>query len=105
MSNPISQPVVPPQPNEAYYGIQELGLFQTFTRTTYQSAFGVQAPAYDPSRLIKTWFDSTVDTSTSTNIAVYRIIAQDQNGNWGVQQMVMPVSEAAIVNIPGTIAY
>jgi hypothetical protein len=105
MSNPISQPVVPPQPNEEYYGVQALGLFQTFNRNTYLSAFGVQALAYDPSRLIKNWFDSTVDTSSPGNIAVYKIVAQDQNGNWGLQQLVMPASEAAAVNLPGAIAY
>ncbi|MBV8846582.1 MAG: hypothetical protein JO307_27570 [Bryobacterales bacterium] len=105
MSNPVSQPVIPPQPNEEYYGTQALGLFQTFNRDTYLSTFGVQAPSYDPTRLIKSWFDSTVDASNPSNIAVYKIVAQDQNGHWGLQQLVMPASEAATVNLPGTIVY
>jgi hypothetical protein len=58
MSNPVSQPVIPPQPNQLYYGVSALALFQTFTRDTYLSAFGIQAPPYDPTRVIKTWFDS-----------------------------------------------
>lgn len=105
MSNPISQPVVPPQPNEESYGAQALALFKTFTRATYLNTFGVQAPAYDPSRVIKAWFDSTVDTSDPANVAVYKIVGQDPNGNWTLRQMVIPTQEAATVNLPGTIMY
>ena len=105
MSNPVSQPVIPPQPNQLYYGVSALALFQTFTRETYLSAFGIQAPSYDPTRVIKTWFDSTVDTSNPSNVALYNIVGQDQSGNWRVQQMVMPAQEAATVNLPGASAY
>ena len=52
MSNPVGQPVIPPQPNQLYYGVSALALFQTFTRETYLSALGIQAPAYDPTRVI-----------------------------------------------------
>ena len=97
MSNPVSQPVIPPQPNQQYYGVSALALFQTFTRETYLSAFGIQAPSYDPTRVIKTWFDSTVDTSNPSNVALYNIVGQDQSGNWRVQQMVMPAQQAATV--------
>ena len=86
MSNPVSQPVIPPQPNQLYYGVSALALFQTFTRETYLSAFGIQAPSYDPTRVIKTWFDSTVDTSNPSNVALYTVVAQAQNGNWGLQR-------------------
>jgi hypothetical protein len=72
MSKPISQPVVAVQPNQQYYGTQELSLFKTFSRDTYLATFGVQAPAYDPSRLIKSWFDSTVDLSDPGNVVVYK---------------------------------
>ncbi len=105
MSNPISQPIVPPQPDQVYYGVQELALFKTYTRDSYLAAFGVHAPAYDPSRVLKSWFDSTVDTSDSGNVAVYRVIAQDSSGNWGVRQLVMPAAEAATVNLPGAVFY
>src|SRR5215831_12044836 len=105
MSKPISQPVVPVQPNQQYYGTQELSLFKTFSRDTYLATFGVQAPAYDPSRLIKSWFDSTVDLSDPGNVVVYKILGQDQNGNWTLKQTVMPTVEAATVNLPGTISF
>ena len=105
MSNPVSQPVRPAQPNLLAYGISQLALFNTYTRESYLSAFGIQAPAWDPSRVRKAWFDSTVDTSDPSNVAVYKIIALDSNGNWGLRQMVMPASEAASVNLPGAVTY
>lgn len=105
MSNPVSVPVVPPQPSSEYYGIAALSLFQNFSRASYLAAFGVQAPPYDPLRLIKYWFDSTADTSSAANVSVYKILGQDQSGNWGLQQMVIPASEAATVNLIGSVNY
>lgn len=105
MSNPVSVPVTPPQPNAEIYSIGALGLFQTYSRASYLAAFGIQAPAYDPSRLIKNWFDSTADTSSPSNVSVYRIAGQDASGNWGMPQMVIPASEAATVNLPGAVTY
>jgi hypothetical protein len=102
---PVSLAAAPPQPNQAYYGTEALTLFKSFTRDSYQAAFGVSAPAYDPSRVIKTWFDSAADTSNPSNVSVYNILTQDSSANWVVQQMVMPASEAASVNFPGAVTY
>jgi len=105
MSTPVSIPVNPPQPNTEYYGIAALGLFQNYSRESYLAAFGVQAPPYDPSRLIKMWFDSAADTSNPANVSLYKTVGLDQSGNWSLQQMVIPASEAATVNLPGTVTY
>jgi hypothetical protein len=108
MSNviqPISPPVVPAQPSTEFYTIQDLALFKAYSRDSYRAAFGVEAAAYDPARVLKSWFDSTVDVSDPANVAVYRVVAQDQHGNGILQQMVMPAQEAATVNLPGAIQY
>jgi hypothetical protein len=105
MSTPVSQPVIPPQPDLEAYGVQELALFNTYTRATYQAAFGVQAPAWDPTRLTKTWFDSTVDTSNPANIATYQIVGTDPSNNWVIEPLTMPAPEAATVNLTGAITY
>jgi hypothetical protein len=105
MTNPISQPVVPAQPNAAYYGIDALALFKSYTRDTYRAQFGLEAPPYDPSRLTKTWWDSTADTSHPENVAVYKIAAKDSTGIWAIRQMVIPAAEAASVNLPGAVQY
>ena len=102
---PVSQPAAPAQPSTEFYSAQDLALFQAFTRDSYRTAFGVEAPAYDPARLLKSWFDSTVDVSDPGNVAVYRIVAQDQNGKGFLRQVVMPAQEAATVNLPGAIQY
>jgi hypothetical protein len=105
MTIPHSEPVVPAQPKQYSYGFGDLALFKTFTRESFRAAFGTEAPPYDPSRLIKTWFDTTVDTSDAANIVVYKVISADSKGQWGVRQMVMPAREAATVNLPGAVSY
>src|SRR5271154_5931030 len=79
---PVSQPVIPAQPDLLAYGIQELALFVSYTRDSYLAAFGVQAPAWDPTRVKKTWFDTTVDASNAINVAVYKIVGTDASGNY-----------------------
>jgi len=103
--HPVSHPVVPAQPSTQFYTIQDLALFKSYSRDSFRAAFGVEAPAYDPAHLRKSWFDSTADVSSPDNVAVYHIAAQDPNGNGIVRQMVMPAQEAAAVNLPGAIPY
>jgi hypothetical protein len=102
---PTSKPVVPAQPDLLAYGIQELALFGNYTRDSYLAAFGIQPPAWDPSRVKKTWFDSTVDTSDAANVAVYKFAAREASGSYTIKQMVIPAHEAATVNLPGAITY
>src|SRR5690349_20763739 len=90
MGTPVSRPVIPAQPNLLAYGTSQLSLFESYTRESYLAAFGVQAPAWDPSRVRKAWFDSTVDASDPANVAVYKIFAPDASGVWGFRQMAMP---------------
>jgi hypothetical protein len=104
-NSPISPPVVPAQPSTEFYNILDLALFKAYSRDSYRAAFGVEAPAYDPTRVLKSWFDTTVDVSSPGNVAVYRVVAQDPNGNGILQQMVMPAQEAATVNLSGAIQY
>jgi hypothetical protein len=105
MSIPVSAPVVPPQPNLPAYGFQELALFRSYTRESYRAAFGIEAPPWDPSRLKKTWFDSTADRSDPSNVSVYKFFGRDAAGNWAIRQLVVPAQEAATVNLPGTQVY
>jgi hypothetical protein len=102
---PISTPAAQPQPNQETFAIDALALFHTYTRDSYSAAFGVDAPAWDATRLGKSWFDSTVDTSNLANVANYLTIGQDPTGAWAVLPYTMPVSEAATVNIAGAIVY
>jgi hypothetical protein len=102
--NPTSVPVIPAQPDQASYGPDALALFKTFTRDRYLAAFGVQAPAWDVSRPPKFWFDSTVDVSAPSNVAVYKVI-DSSSGAPTLRQFVIPAAEAASVNLPGAVTY
>jgi hypothetical protein len=102
---PTSTPAAQPQPNQETFAIDALALFHTYTRDSYNAAFGVDAPAWDPARLSKSWFDSTVDTSQPSNLASYQMIGQDASGTWSILPYTMPASEAASVNIPGAVVY
>lgn len=101
---PLSQPVTPAQPDLETYGFGELALFKTYTRESYRAAFGIEAPAYDPARVIKTWFDSTADTSDPDNVSTYKAFVE-VNGQWLIKQLVLPSREAATVNLPGAVEY
>lgn len=105
MTIPRSEPVIPVQPMQPSYGFSELALFKNYTRESFRAAFGAEAPPFDPARLIKTWFDSTVDTSDAANVALYKVVSADARGQWGVRQMVIPAREAATLNLPGMVAY
>lgn len=102
---PISRPVVPPQPDQSQFGIGELALLRSFSRESYRSVFGMQAPSYDSARRRKTWFDSSVDQSDPESLVVYKVVAQDRSGTWVLRQIGMPAREAATVNLPGDIDY
>lgn len=102
---PTSTPAAQPQPNQETFPIDALALFHTYTRDSYLAAFGVAAPPWDPTRLSKSWFDSTVDTSQPANVASYQMIGQDSTGAWTELPYTMPASEAATVNIPGAVVY
>ena len=105
MTIPRSEAVVPVQPKQDSYGFNELALFKTYTRESFRSAFGAEAPPYDPARLIKSWFDSSADSSDPVNVVLYKIMAPDPKGQWGLRQVVMPASEAGSLNLPGAVVY
>lgn len=107
MNKPVSEPVIPPQPDKEVYGPNDLALFKEYTRESYRAAFALDALPWDPSRLTKFWFDSTVfDSSSRPGGAIaYKIFDQDKTGAWGFQDMTLTLADAASVNLPGAIAY
>ena len=104
MSAPVSLPMAPPQPNEAIYSPADLALFQEYTRESYRAAFGVDAPPWNPARLYKTWFDSSVFTPRPNTVS-YQIFGQDATGAWGFQNLTLTLADASAVNLPGAVTY
>ena len=104
MSAPVSLPAAPPQPDEAIYSPANLALFQEYTRESYRATFAQDAPPWDPTRLYKSWFDSSVFTPQPNTVA-YQIFGQDLTGAWGFQSLTLLLADAAAVNLPGAITY
>ena len=100
---PQSLPVVPAQPNQAYFSADLLALFQRYgSPEQYQAAFGVASPPFDKSKRPKLWFDSTVNASGDPlGIVVYNVYRLNpQTQTWGYTIIAMSNAEAATVNIP-----
>jgi hypothetical protein len=101
---PQSIPSNPAQPNQSIYGFGALQTVPTYTRASYLAAFGVQAPNFDATKAPKYWFDSTVNLSSPSNVAVYNVVSVE--GILAtITQLSLPASQAAAVNIPGLITY
>jgi len=88
-------------PDGAAYSIDELRLLDGFNRESYFDTFGEQAPEYDPSRVLKSWMDKSVDLSDPSKPVTYKTLQQDAHGNWSMVEFTMPAGEAATVNLPG----
>lgn len=91
------------------YGITHLYLFPVYqTREAYQQATGMEAPPYDPTKPIKSWFDPKAAENPSRKIVYDRVIALADNGAPLASLDGKPVLEpllmdrpiAATVNIP-----
>ena len=85
------------QPDTEFYSLSALELFPTYTRETYLAKFGIQAPPFDPSKLVKKWFDVPASTSGLTSYTVF------QNGAFSTVNL--DFATAAYVNLPGKYAY
>ena len=99
-----SVPTAQPQPDQLTFPIDALALFHTYTRESYRAAFGVEPPPWNPSRVSKAWFDSTVSDSAGGQVA-YQAVGQDAAGTWRILPFSIPAAEAATVNLPGSITF
>ncbi|MEQ1947664.1 MAG: hypothetical protein ABL995_10775 [Bryobacteraceae bacterium] len=105
MNSPTSIAAALPQPASARYSVDALALFKTYNRDSYFAEFGVQAPAWDPARPPKAWFDSPADGNGSQALKTYSIVAQQADATWALQSMTLSAREAATVNLPGAVQY
>ncbi len=102
---PISNPVIPAQPDEARYGVEKLFTSPRLTRAVYQEMHGEQAPAYDPKRQIKRWFFTDVlEGSTDPANELCEIQVWDSTKKV-IRKMAMTKREAATPNLPGVLVW
>lgn len=97
-------PTAQPQPNAPAYGTNVLSVLPTYSRASYLSAFGKQAPAFDASRPPKAWFDSTKDCSNMSTMSTYSVLKL--SGNIASEgTLVIPNCDASRINLPGGLNY
>lgn len=91
------------------YSLDKLYLFPLFqTREEYTRATGKEAPAFDPQRPPKYWFDPAAENSLKRNVVYSTVVSYaengglllDENGKPQTEAMLLLKSEAASVNIP-----
>ncbi|MBI3207765.1 MAG: hypothetical protein HYZ37_02545 [Candidatus Solibacter usitatus] len=91
------------------YGLEKLFLFPVFqTREAYFKATGKEAPAYDETKDIKSWFDPNALENPRRKIVYDRVLAIAANkapipgpdGKPMLEPMVIDRELAATVNIP-----
>lgn len=97
---PSSLPTDPAQPNTLSYSLEALELFERFTRASYLARFGTQAAPYDPTRRVKTWFDTS-----QTVGGPYLIATTDPSHVTSLQRLTLDVTEASSVNLAGSYDY
>lgn len=92
-------------PDEPFYPVEKLFLFDRHTRATWEQTFGEQAPPWNKDRRIKRWADST---------ALERVSDPDNQlveytwfdlASASFKKMTMTAREAATPNLPGKYVY
>lgn len=100
---PTSIPTAPPPPTDQQaYGLGNLKMVQGFTRASYEAAFGVQAPNFNPALSPKPWFDSSAVAGTPS---VYQTVALDKSDKPAYVSFTLPGEQAASVNLAGNRHY
>jgi hypothetical protein len=95
---PFQEPKNLTLPDEPYYGIERLYLFDRFTRESFRKKMGQQAPPFDPGRRIKRWYDSTAKRGPYSYLCF----------NWDKKEFetyTITGEEAASINLPGKYEY
>lgn len=100
----ITTPVNPPQPADPFYPGSVLNILPTYTRASYATAQGSDAPTGDITRKPKYWADSTVGASPLVTVE-YRYFDTSTPGPAIVKTMSMSAAEASEFNIPGLQTY
>jgi len=93
---PTSEPVIQQQPDALQYGEEAIALFRPYTREGFEEEWDVQPPAFDPSRPIQFWFDTTAPGQART----YKKLTRD-----GLVDFTVPARERATPNLPGKYRY
>src|SRR5579862_2258926 len=95
-----SLPIEQPQPDQEFYGLDVLNLFQTYTREQYEAAGGPLVP-FDPARPEQDWWDDTYSTTTPTQRVPYNAVVSAAGGASVIGSFVQTAAQMATPNFKG----
>ena len=95
-----SLPIVQPQPNQEFYGLNVLNLFQTYPRAQYEAAGGPLVP-FDPTRPEQDWWDDTYAAITPTQSVSYSAVVSGAGGASAIGSFTQTAAQMATPNFKG----
>jgi len=95
-----SLPIEQPQPNQEFYGVDVLNLFQTYTRAQFEAAGGPLIP-FDPTRPEQDWWDDTYAAITPTQSVSYNAVVSGPGGTAAIGSFTQTAAQMATPNFKG----
>ena len=95
-----SLPIVQPQPNQEFYGLDVLNLFQTYTRAQFEAAGGPLIP-FDPTRPEQDWWDDTYAAIAPTQSVSYNAVVSGAGGASAIGSFTQTAAQMATPNFKG----
>lgn len=95
-----SLPIVQPQPNQEFYGVDLLNLFETYTRAQFEAAGGPLIP-FDPARPEQDWWDDTYAAITPTQSVSYNAVVSGAGGAAAIGSFTQTAAQMATPNFKG----
>lgn len=97
----ISNPKKLTPPDEPFYPMDRLWLFERYNRLSWEQSFGEQAPPWDSQRRIKRWADTSVLDGVGDPETTYAEYDYFDLSSRSFKKMRLSVREASLPNLPG----
>src|SRR5665213_1729296 len=95
-----SLPIVQPQPNQEFYGLDVLSLFQTYTRAQFEAAGGPLIP-FDSARPEQDWWDDTYAAIAPSQSVSYNAVVLGAGGASAIGSFTQTAAQMATPNFKG----
>ena len=95
-----SLPIEQPQPNQEFYGVDALNLFDTHTRAEFEAAGGPLIP-FDPARPEQDWWDDTYAAASPTQSVSYNAVVWGSGGTAAIGSFTQTAAQMATPNFKG----
>jgi hypothetical protein len=95
-----SLPIEQAQPNQEFYGLDVLNLFESYTRAQFEAAGGPLIP-FDPARPEQDWWDDTYAAVAPTQSVRYNAVVSGAGGTAAIGSFTQTAAQMATPNFKG----